>query len=78
MDKFGMFGFPHSVGSLDRTHIHIQSYQGRAAEFVIWKSNYSVLLQGMTNYSGHFIDVEIGYSGRNHDAYVFNSQLCAR
>ena len=36
-----------------------------------------MVLQGTTDHRGRFINVEVGWSGKNHDAYIFtNSALC--
>ncbi|XP_054841812.1 uncharacterized protein LOC129333895 [Eublepharis macularius] len=78
MDGFAAMGFPHCVGAVDGSHIPICTPGGRSEEYVNRKKFSSILLQGTVDHRGRFVDVEIGWSGRNHDAFVFrNSHLCA-
>ncbi|XP_062980919.1 uncharacterized protein LOC134397858 [Elgaria multicarinata webbii] len=77
MHVFGELGFPHCVGAVDGSHIPIQSPIHQASENINRKDDYSMILQGTCDHKGRFINVEIGWSGKNHDAYVFaNSGLC--
>ena len=77
MDGFRALGFPHCVGAVDGTHIWIVSPVRQAKDFINRKNFYSMVLQGTTDHRGRFIDVETGWSGKNHDAYIFaNSALC--
>lgn len=76
MDSFHYLGFPHCIGAVDGAHIIISAPKARAAEYVNWKSTFSVLLHGTTDHTSQFVDVSIGYSGRNYNAFVFESALC--
>lgn len=77
MDGLGKLGFSHCIGAVDDAHIQIYSPMGCGSEFINRMCTYSVLIQGTTNNPGWFIDVEISYSRRNHDACVFKlSALC--
>ncbi|XP_063003354.1 uncharacterized protein LOC134413155 [Elgaria multicarinata webbii] len=77
MHGFGELGFPHCVGAVDGSHIPLQSPIHQASEYINRKDEYSMILQGTCDHKGRFINVEIGWSGKNHDAYVFaNSGLC--
>lgn len=67
-------GFPHCIGAVNGTHIHMLSPRGQAAEFINRKSTYSKLHQGKTDHTGCFIAVEIGYRGITHD--FKQSALC--
>ncbi|XP_054843715.1 putative nuclease HARBI1 [Eublepharis macularius] len=78
MDGFAAMGFPHCVGAIDGTHIPICAPGGSPEQYGNRKKFSSILLQGTVDHRGHFIDVEIGWSGKNHDAFVFkNSAICA-
>ncbi|XP_048345239.1 putative nuclease HARBI1 [Sphaerodactylus townsendi] len=72
MDGFSRLGFPHCVGALGGMHLPIR-YPWRRID----KKYSSILLQGTVDHTGRFINVEMGWTGRNHDAFVFcNSALC--
>jgi hypothetical protein len=73
------FGFPQCAGAIDGTHIPIISPQECPADFYNRKGWHSILMQGVVNHQGHFVDVNIGWPGRVHDARVFaNSSLYKR
>ncbi|XP_054849635.1 uncharacterized protein LOC129339053 [Eublepharis macularius] len=77
MDGFLKLGMPHCIGAIDGTHIPICSPGGKADQYGNRKSFSSILLQGTVDHRGRFIDAEIGWSGRNHDAFVFShSAIC--
>ncbi|XP_054831196.1 uncharacterized protein LOC129342790 [Eublepharis macularius] len=77
MDGFDRLGFPHCIGAIDGTHIPICAPGGRPDQYGNRKNYSSILLQGTVDSSGRFIDVEVGWSGKNHDAFVFtHSALC--
>uniref|UniRef100_A0A8D0E4K9 DDE Tnp4 domain-containing protein n=1 Tax=Salvator merianae TaxID=96440 RepID=A0A8D0E4K9_SALMN len=76
MDGFRKMGFPHCVGVLDAIHVPVTSSTGQAEELGDHKASHSVQLQGTTDHTGQFIDIELGWSGRNHDEFIFyNSAL---
>ncbi|XP_054843559.1 uncharacterized protein LOC129335132 [Eublepharis macularius] len=78
MDGFTALGFPHCVGAIDGTHIRIGQPRGKPDQYGNRKNYSSILLQGTVNHTGRFVDAEVGWSGKNHDAFVFrNSALCA-
>ncbi|XP_054853248.1 uncharacterized protein LOC129341918 [Eublepharis macularius] len=78
MDGFAALGFPHCVGAIDGTHIRIGQPRGKPDQYGNRKNYSSILLQGTVDHTGHFVDAEVGWSGKNHDAFVFrNSALCA-
>ncbi|XP_054830356.1 uncharacterized protein LOC129326219 [Eublepharis macularius] len=77
MDGFLKLGMPHCIGAIDGTHIPICSPGGKPDQYRNRKSFSSILLQGTVDHRGCFIDAEIGWSGRNHDAFVFtHSAFC--
>ncbi|XP_054832746.1 uncharacterized protein LOC129342904 [Eublepharis macularius] len=78
MDGFAALGFPHCVGAIDGTHIRIGQPRGKPDQYGNRKNYSSILLQGTVDHTGRFVDAEVGWSGKNHDAFVFrNSALCA-
>ncbi|XP_048373451.1 protein ANTAGONIST OF LIKE HETEROCHROMATIN PROTEIN 1-like [Sphaerodactylus townsendi] len=77
MDGFAHLGFPHCIGAIDGMHILIRAPGGRMDESGNCKKNCSIFLQGTVDHTGRFINAEVGWSGRSHDAFIFqNSALC--
>lgn len=77
MDGFGKLGFPHCIGAVDGTHIPIIAPLKAFDAYINGTFFHSMLLQGTTDHRGRFIDVEVGWGGRNHDTQVFNNSfLC--
>ncbi|XP_062978681.1 uncharacterized protein LOC134396200 isoform X2 [Elgaria multicarinata webbii] len=77
MDGFKKLGFPHCIGVMDGTLLPIVTPTGQADESANRKKFHSVLLQGTTDHTGRFIDIEVGWSGKPHDVSIFrNSALC--
>lgn len=77
MEGFCKVRFPYCIESVDRTHFQISPLKSLAKEYINRKQTFSVLVQWTTDHTGRFIDIEIGYSRRNHDACVFKqSTLC--
>ena len=73
------YDFPQCAGAVDGTHIPIVSPQECPADYYNRKGWHSVIMQGMVNNRGLFIDIYVGWPGRVHDARVFaNSSLCTR
>lgn len=75
MEGFARLGFLHCIVVVDGTHIFFKPH---VAEYVSRKSTFSMLLQGATGHTGCLIDVEFGYSRRNHDVFLFkqSAALC--
>ena len=72
-------GFPQCAGAVDGTHIPILSPQECPADYYNRKGWHSILMQGVVDHQGRFVDVYIGWPGRVHDARVFaNSSLYQR
>ncbi len=70
------FGFPQCAGAVDGTHIPIISPVEFPADYYNRKGFHSILMQGTVNHMGRFMDINIGWPGRVHDARVFiNSSL---
>ncbi|XP_020633931.3 uncharacterized protein LOC110070590 [Pogona vitticeps] len=73
MNGFKAMGFPNCVGVLDRTHVPYVAPTGQAEESVNRKKCYSILLQGTTDHTGRFINVEVK---KNVENIFSRSTLC--
>ena len=67
------WGFPQTVGAIDGTHIPILCPQQSAADYYNRKGYYSVLMQGVVDFRGFFMGVNIGWPGKVHDARVLSN-----
>ncbi|KAJ4929359.1 hypothetical protein JOQ06_004968 [Pogonophryne albipinna] len=71
--------FPQVVGTIDGTHIGILAPSDTPADYYNRKGFHSVILQGVVDHHMMFWDINIGFSGKVHDARVFaNSSLYRR
>lgn len=69
-------GFPQCAGAVDGTHIPILSPHECPADYYNRKGWHSIIMQGVVDNKGLFIDIYVGWPGRVHDARVFsNSSL---
>lgn len=69
-------GFHKFAGEVHGTHIPVISPEDFPADYYNRKGWHSIIMQGMVNHLGQFMDVYIGWPGRVHDARVFaNSAL---
>ncbi|XP_011706178.1 PREDICTED: putative nuclease HARBI1, partial [Wasmannia auropunctata] len=64
-------GFYGVIGAIDGCHIPCKQPIGNANDFYNRKGFHSIILQGVCNHKGQFIDCYIGMPGRVHDARVF-------
>ncbi|XP_011688300.1 PREDICTED: putative nuclease HARBI1 [Wasmannia auropunctata] len=64
-------GFYGDIGATDGCHIPCKQPIGNANDSYNRKDFYSIILQGVCNHKGQFIDCYIGMPGRVHDARVF-------
>ena len=72
-------GFSQCAGVVDGSHIPMMSPVDFPADYYNREGWHSIILQGMVNHVGHFVDVYVGWPGRVHDARVFaNSSLFKR
>ena len=65
------WGFPQTVGAIDGSHMPILKPNDSASDYYNRKGYYSILMQGVVDFRGVFIDVNIGWPGKVHDARVF-------
>ena len=66
-------GFPQAVGAIDGTHILIIHPEQSPADYCNRKGYYSIIMQGVVDFRGVFMDVYIGWPGKVHDARVFSN-----
>ena len=72
MDGFEQkWGFPQCGGAIDGSHIQITSPSAYCTDYHNRKGWYSVVLQGLVDYKYKFLDFDIGWPGKCHDAWVF-------
>ena len=65
-----------TVGAIDGTHIPIIQPEESSADYFNRKSFYSIIMQALVDFRGLFMDVNIGWPGKVHDARIFtNSTL---
>ena len=74
-----IWGFPQVAGAIDGSHIPIIRPKQSASDYYNQKGYYSIILRGLVDFRGLFIDVYIGWPGKVHDARVFaNSNVYAK
>ena len=66
-----LWGFPQAVAAIDGTHIPILKPKDSSSDYFNRKGFYSILMQAVVDSQGQFIDVNIGWPGKVHDARVF-------
>ena len=70
------WGFLQTVGAIDGTHILILKPLDSATDYYNRKGYYSVLMQALVDFRGRFMNVNIGWPGKVHDARVFVNSSC--
>lgn len=65
-------GLPMVVGAMDGTHIAVIQPYINSQEYYSYKMKYTINVQGVCDYRGQFIDVDIMWPGATHDAKVFS------
>ncbi|KAL2083802.1 hypothetical protein ACEWY4_021575 [Coilia grayii] len=63
-------GICNIIGAIDGCHIKIQRPTTRGGDYLNRKNYYSVILQGIVDESGRFMDIFVGTPGKVHDARV--------
>ncbi|XP_033740007.1 protein ALP1-like [Pecten maximus] len=76
-NDLGQHEFPSVVGAIDGCHVQIEApYVINPKSYFNRKKNHSVILQEVCTYDMRFIDINVGWPGRVHDAKVLrNSRL---
>ena len=71
-------GFPQVAGAIDGTHIPIICPVENSSDYYNRKGFYSIIMQGLVDFRGLFMDVYIGWPGKVHDARVFSNSSIYR
>ncbi|KAM3866921.1 putative nuclease HARBI1 [Diretmus argenteus] len=66
-------GLDGVIGAIDGCHIRVQRPPIRGGDYMNCKSFYSILLQGIVDERGRFIDIFAGPPGRVHDARMLRA-----
>lgn len=75
-DDMGAYSFPNVLGCIDGCHIPIKAPLENSSCYFNRKQFHSVILQGVCMHDLTFIDINVGWPGRVHDAKVLrNSSL---
>lgn len=64
------WGFPQTFGAIDGSHIPILRPEESSADYFNRKGYHSILMQAVVDFRGRFLDVNIGWPGKVHDARV--------
>ena len=67
------WGFPQCVGAIDGSHIPVKAPVEFHADYYNRKGWYSIIPQGVVDSSYRFIDINVGWPGKVHDARVFSN-----
>ncbi|XP_048590712.1 protein ANTAGONIST OF LIKE HETEROCHROMATIN PROTEIN 1-like [Nematostella vectensis] len=67
------WGFPQCVGAIDGSHIPVKAPIEFHADYYNRKGWYSIILQGAVDSRYRFIDINVGWPGKVHDARVFSN-----
>ena len=65
------WGFPQCAGAVDGSHIPIKAPVSFHADYYNRKGWHSIILQGVVDSAYTFIDINVGWPGKVHDARVF-------
>lgn len=75
-DEMGAYQFPGVIGAIDGCHIPIEAPIHNANSYYNRKKFHSIILQAVCKNDLQFIDINVGWPGRVHDAKVLkNSAL---
>ena len=70
------YGFPQAFGCVDGTHIPIAQPCENPHDYFSYKLKYTLNVQGVCDWKGLFLDVDIKWPGSVHDGRVFaNSRI---
>ncbi|XP_065415196.1 uncharacterized protein LOC135973886 [Chrysemys picta bellii] len=68
---FAQMGFPNCRGAIDGTHIPILAPVHLASEYINRKGYFFMVLQALVDHCGRFIDINVGWPRKVHDACIF-------
>lgn len=69
---------PMVGGSIDGSHIPVLAPADQRNDYYCYKGYYSIILQGIVDYRGRFINAFTGFPGRANDARVFSASSVYR
>ena len=55
-----LWSFPQVIGTINGSHVHILKPVESAADYFNWKDFCYIIIQGLVDFLGLFIDVNIG------------------
>ncbi|CAM4590154.1 unnamed protein product [Lepidochelys kempii] len=73
LDGLAAMGFPNSGGAIDGTHIPILAPDHLANQYINYKGYFSMVQQALVDHKGCFIDINVGWPGKVHDACIFRN-----
>ncbi|XP_065261278.1 uncharacterized protein LOC135879283 [Emys orbicularis] len=73
VDGFAAMGFPNCGEAIDGTHIPILAPDHLANQYVNRKRYFLMVLQALVDHKGRFIDINVGWPGKVHDARLFRN-----
>ena len=70
------FGMPQAFGCIDGTHMRIKRPICNSQEYLNYKQFFSLSVQAVCDFQGHFMDIDCRWPGSVHNAKIFaNSSL---
>ncbi|XP_039337474.1 protein ANTAGONIST OF LIKE HETEROCHROMATIN PROTEIN 1-like [Mauremys reevesii] len=69
---FERMGFPNCAGAIDGSHVSIACPPQGAHEYLNRKGYYSIVMQALMDHRGRFMNVNVGCTGKVHNARVFH------
>ena len=77
-DKFYKYRYPNVIGAIDGTLIDIKVPDEHRIDYFTRKFTTSVNLTAVCDADKKFMNINVGYSGRCHDAHIFANSTLAR
>ncbi|CAM4634261.1 unnamed protein product [Caretta caretta] len=73
VDGFNALGFPNCSRVIDGTHIPILALKHQGGQYINCKGYFSMMLQALVDHKGCFTNINLGWSGKVHDARIFRN-----